>query len=44
MVGDVPDEIALCEFDCPKGQCRQGEWDTCARRIRRAAGELCPEE
>jgi len=44
LVSDVPEEIALCEFDCRKSQCEQTEWDTCARRIRKAAGELFPEE
>jgi hypothetical protein len=42
IVGDVPDDIALCEFDCRKGQCMQGEWAACDRRIRNASGELYP--
>ena len=42
-VGEVPDEIALCEFDCRKDQCLEGEWLSCERRINRAAGELMPD-
>jgi hypothetical protein len=33
IVQDVPEDIALCEFDCRKGQCRMGEWESCERRI-----------
>jgi len=33
IVGLVPEEIAACEFECPKFQCRDGEWATCKRRI-----------
>jgi len=43
VVQDVPDDSALCEFDCRKGQCRQEEWANCERRIRKAAGELFPD-
>ena len=46
MVGqvsqEVPAEDALCEFDCRKPQCFEGEWENCMRRVRRAAGELMP--
>jgi hypothetical protein len=43
IVGDVPEAIALCEFDCRRGQCIQGEWAACDRRIRKASGELFPD-
>jgi hypothetical protein len=43
IVGEVPPEDALCEFDCPKWQCTEGEWATCERRLSRAAGELMPD-
>jgi hypothetical protein len=43
IVGDVPEAIAICEFDCRKGQCQQGEWAACDRRIHRASGELFPD-
>jgi hypothetical protein len=42
IVQDVPEEIALCEFDCHKQQCTEKEWQTCPRRIALAAGELMP--
>lgn len=40
LVRDVPDEVAVCEFDCKKNQCLDGEWISCERR---AAGELKPD-
>lgn len=39
---EVPVEDALCEFDCRRPQCFEGEWENCMRRLRRAAGELMP--
>jgi hypothetical protein len=42
FVQDVPDDIALCEFDCRKQQCTMDEWATCGRRLTKAAGELSP--
>lgn len=42
LVGNVPADIALCEFDCRKEQCRYDEWSSCERRISKAAGELMP--
>jgi hypothetical protein len=43
IIQDVPEDTALCEFDCQKGQCTDGEWANCDRRIKRAAGELWPD-
>jgi hypothetical protein len=42
IIGEVPEDGALCEFDCRRLQCVEGEWDTCERRLHRAAGELMP--
>jgi len=42
FAGWVPEDDALCEFDCRKPQCREGEWEICTRRLQRAAGELMP--
>jgi len=42
IVQDVPEDIALCELDCRKGQCTMGEWESCERRLKKAAGELMP--
>jgi hypothetical protein len=33
IVQQIPEEIALCEFDCYKQQCTDKEWQTCTRRI-----------
>jgi hypothetical protein len=44
VVDDVPQGEALCEFDCRKPQCTEGEWEVCERRLRRAAGELMPDK
>jgi hypothetical protein len=38
FVRDVPPEMALCEFDCPKNQCLEGEWASCERRLTRVSG------
>jgi hypothetical protein len=43
IIEDVPKDIAICEYDCPKEQCRENEWATCERRLSAAAGELKPE-
>ena len=43
VVDDVPEHLAVCEFDCSHGQCMQEEWDTCGRRLQKCAGELQPE-
>jgi hypothetical protein len=42
LIQDVPEDIALCEFDCQKDQCTHGEWESCERRLNRAEGELRP--
>ncbi len=42
VVQSVPEDSALCEFDCRKEQCAMDEWATCERRITKAAGELMP--
>jgi hypothetical protein len=42
IIQDVTEGDGLCEYDCRKGQCSQGEWETCERRLNRASGELMP--
>lgn len=42
FVQNVPEDSALCEFDCRKGQCTMEEWQNCERRLNNAAGELMP--
>jgi hypothetical protein len=36
-VRDVPEDNWLCEFDCLKPQCKQGEWKNCERRLKHAS-------
>jgi hypothetical protein len=33
-VAEVPEGIACCEFDCRVSRCTQGQWKTCAHRLR----------
>ena len=40
FIEDVPEENVLCELDCRKLQCTQGEWTMCRHSLNKAAGEL----
>ena len=44
FIQEIPDDIALCEYDCRKEQCTQEEWLTCGRRVSRqfAGVNRCP--
>jgi hypothetical protein len=42
VVQDVPDDLAVCEFDCRTLHCSQSEWASCERRITMGRGELSP--
>jgi hypothetical protein len=42
IVREISEDDALCEFDCRKPQCFEGEWEDCTRRLQQAAGELMP--
>jgi len=42
VVQDVPDDLAVCEFDCHRSRCTWGEWASCDRRITKGGGELSP--
>jgi len=33
LVQDVPEELAICKFDCRKSRCSQDDWIRCKRRI-----------
>lgn len=37
LIGEVPDDDALCAFDCRKPQCTEGEWESCVRRLESVA-------
>jgi hypothetical protein len=43
LIGDVPEDMGLCEFECNKKDCTQGEWEFCERRLQQAGGELMPQ-
>jgi hypothetical protein len=43
IIQEVPEGIRICEYDCRRVQCSQGEWETCERRLNHARGELMPE-
>ena len=34
LIQEVPEEIAACEFECRKTECREGDWETCEKRLR----------
>ena len=36
-IQEIPEEIAICEFDCRKWECREGIFETCKRRFRTAS-------
>jgi hypothetical protein len=36
-IAEVPEEIACCEFDCPRVCCEQGRWKSCEHRLHHAA-------
>jgi len=40
LIREVPEDLALCEFECPKAQCAEGEWDNCQRRLAHASGGM----
>ena len=44
FIGEVPEDSAICEFDCRKSECGEVEFQNCKRRLERAAGELMPAE
>ena len=39
-VTEVPEELAICEFECPKNQCSWDEWAQCVRRLSNTREEL----
>lgn len=40
LIQSVPEEDALCEFDCRNEQCTMSEWSTCERRLQAVAAQL----
>jgi hypothetical protein len=35
QVGLVPEDLAVCEFECKKTTCTAAEWRECQRRIKK---------
>ena len=33
LVQEVPEEVCACEYDCRKPECRNGDWESCQRRL-----------
>ena len=33
LIQDVPESIAVCEFDCRRNDCTAEEWVSCERRL-----------
>lgn len=33
QVQEVPEALAVCEFDCDRPDCRMGDWQSCERRL-----------
>ncbi len=32
-VARVPEDVAVCEFECDKLECRLEDWENCKRRL-----------
>ena len=32
-VSEVPEDLAICEFECRKSQCSSDDWARCVRRV-----------
>jgi hypothetical protein len=41
-VAEVPDDLAICEFECRKSQCSFDGWANCVRRISQTPKGLGP--
>jgi hypothetical protein len=40
LIQDVPEAIAVCEFDCRETDCTAERWASCERRLRVRQGYL----
>ena len=40
LVGEVPPDLAACEFECKVTECRHGRWVDCPRRLSARAREV----
>ena len=39
-VAEVPDDLAICEFECRKSECSFDGWANCVRRISQTPREI----
>lgn len=39
LATEVPEDIAVCEFDCDRTECMEGDWRHCERRRSSHAGQ-----
>jgi hypothetical protein len=37
QIQPVPEDAAVCEFDCHRTDCRHGDWVACERRLATAS-------
>ena len=37
IVADVPENVAVCEFECNRTECVEGDWRHCGRRMGKSA-------
>jgi hypothetical protein len=44
VVQDAPEDIAPCEFECRRPECRQGDWEVCEKRLHRVSEGAGPAE
>jgi len=42
LIQDVPDSIAVCEFNCRETDCSAERWASCERRLLHASRERVP--
>ena len=41
IASEVPEDVAVCEFECDKAECLEGDWQHCERRMR---GHACQQQ
>ena len=44
LSAEVPDDVAVCEFDCRKLECRTEDWVNCPRRLNQTETSGAPAE
>jgi len=39
LIDEVPTDLVICEYECRRGRCTEGEFRTCIRRATHPAGQ-----